>query len=186
MVPLTALWLPILVAAVIVFIASSIIHMAPLWHRTDYPAVPNQDQVMDALRPMNIPPGDYMIPRARDMAQMKTPEFTEKLKRGPVLIMTVMDEFAFTMGRTLTLWFLYCVVVSFFAAYITGRALGPGTDYLEVFRFAGATAFIGYACALWPISIWYKRAWSLTIKGTVDGFIYGLLTAGTFGWLWPQ
>ena len=58
--------------------------------------------------------------------------------------------------------------------------------YLRVFRFAGATAFIGYAVALWQMSIWYRRAWSTTIKATVDGLIYALLTAGTFGWLWPR
>jgi hypothetical protein len=91
-----------------------------------------------------------------------------------------------SMGRNLALWFLYCIVVSVLAAYIAGRALPPGTPYLEVFRFAGATAFIGYSIALWQMSIWYHRAWSTTIKATVDGFIYGLLTAGAFGWLWPR
>ncbi len=67
-----------------------------------------------------------------------------------------------------------------------GRALGPGANYLHVFRFAGATAFLGYAGALSQMSIWYRRAWSLTIKSSFDGLIYGLLTAGTFGWLWPR
>jgi hypothetical protein len=55
-----------------------------------------------------------------------------------------------------------------------------------VFRFAGTTAFIGYSVALWQMSIWYRRAWSTTIKATVDGLIYALLTAGVFGWLWPR
>jgi len=91
-----------------------------------------------------------------------------------------------SMGRNLILWFVYCVVVSVFAAYIAGRALPQGTVYLNVFRFAGATAFIGYAAALWQMSIWYHRAWTTTIKSTVDGLIYALLTAGTFGWLWPR
>jgi len=90
------------------------------------------------------------------------------------------------MTRSLGLWFVYAAVVSLFAAYIAGRALAPGTDYLEVFRFVGATAFIGYSVALWQMSIWYHRAWSLTLKATIDGLIYGLLTAGTFGWLWPR
>ena len=58
MTALTALWLPIIVSAVIVFIASSIIHMLPLWHKGDYPAFPNQAGVVEALRPMNIPPGE--------------------------------------------------------------------------------------------------------------------------------
>jgi hypothetical protein len=50
----------------------------------------------------------------------------------------------------------------------------------------GATAFIGHAAALWQMSIWYHRAWTTTIKSTVDGLIYALLTAGVFGWLWPR
>lgn len=185
MTPLIALWLPILVSAVLVFIASSIIHMLPLWHRNDYPAPPNQDGVLAALRPLAIPPGDYMAPRAKSGADMRTPEFTEKMTNGPIVIMTVMPSGPFKMGRQLSLWFVYLVVVSFFAAYIAGRALPPRADYLEVFRFAGATAFIAYSVALWQISIWYRRAWSQTVKETFDGLIYALLTAGVFGWLWP-
>jgi hypothetical protein len=77
-------------------------------------------------------------------------------------------------------------VVSVFAAYITGRALGPGANYLEVFRFAGTTSFLGYSMALLQTSIWYKRNWGTTIRVMIDGLLYGLLTAGTFGWLWPR
>jgi hypothetical protein len=57
---------------------------------------------------------------------------------------------------------------------------------LRVFRFIGAAAFMGYSFALWQMSIWYNRAWSSTIKSTIDGLIYACLTAGTFGWLWPR
>jgi hypothetical protein len=84
------------------------------------------------------------------------------------------------------LWFLYGIAVSVCAAYIAGRALPSGASYLQVFRFAGTTAFIGYSLALWQMSIWYRRSWVTTFKATVDGLIYGLLTAGTFGWLWPR
>jgi hypothetical protein len=186
MTPLAALWLPIVLSAVIVFVASSLIHMATPWHKNDYPALPEQDRVMDALRPFSLPPGDYMVPRAGSTEEMRSPEFTEKLKRGPVLIMTVLPNGPMSMARNLVLWFVYSAVVSLFAAYITGRALAPGTDYLQVFRFVGATAFIGYSVALWQMSIWYRRGWSLTVKATIDGLLYGLLTAGTFGWLWPR
>jgi hypothetical protein len=90
------------------------------------------------------------------------------------------------MGKSLFLWFVYSVAVGVFAAYVAGRALTSGASYLEVFRFAGVSAFLGYAGALWQMSIWYKRAWSITVKHTVDGLIYALLTGGFFGWLWPQ
>ncbi len=185
MVALTALWLPILLSAVFVFILSSIIHMTPLWHRNDYPPVPDQERLRAAVGPLSIPPGDYMVPRTFDAAEMRAPEFRRKIDEGPVLVLTVLPN-EWNMGRPLVLWFLYSLVVSFFAAYIAGRALGPGADYLDVFRFAGATAFIAYSVALWQMSIWYRRAWSLTIKSTVDGLLYALVTAGTFGWLWPR
>ncbi len=185
MTPLTVLWLPILLSAVAVFVVSSLIHMVLPWHKNDYPRLANQDQIMDALRPLAIPHGDYLIPRPSSRQEMRTPEFAEKLKTGPVVLLTVMDG-GLNMARNLVLWFVYVLVVSLFAAYIAGRALPPGAAYLHVFRFAGATAFIGYAAALWQMSIWYQRAWSLTIKATVDGLIYACLTAGVFGWLWPH
>ncbi len=183
---LDALWLPILLSAVFVFVASSLIHMASPWHKTDYPKLPNEDQVLDALRPLRIPPGDYFIPRPSSRDEMRSPQFAEKMKKGPVMVFTVMPNETMSMARNLVLWFLYTAVVGLFAAYIAGRALPPGAAYLQVFRFAGATAFIGYSLALWQMSIWYRRAWTTTLKATVDGLIYACLTAGTFGWLWPR
>jgi len=90
------------------------------------------------------------------------------------------------MGKSLVLWFLYSVVVSVFAAYVAGRALGPGAQYLQVFRFAGCTAFTAYSLALVQPSIWYGRNWGTTVKSMFDGLVYACLTAGTFGWLWPR
>ena len=90
------------------------------------------------------------------------------------------------MGSQLAQWFVYCLIVGVFAAYITSRAAAPGAEYLSVFRFAGCTAFIGYSLAHMQRSIWFKQAWSTTLKNMFDGLIYGLLTAGSFAWLWPE
>lgn len=180
------LWLPILLSSVLVFLVSWLIHTVLGWHKNDQRQIPDQDRVQDALRPFAIAPGEYMLPRANSMKEMCTPEFTEKLKKGPVALMTVFPNQTFSMGKSLVLWFLYCVVVSIFAAYIAGRAVPAGEPYLNVFRFAGCTAFIGYSLALWQALIWYGRALSTMIKLTIDGLIYGLLTAGVFGWLWPR
>jgi hypothetical protein len=183
---LLALWLPILLSSVLVFVVSSIIHMALPWHKNDYPKMPNEDKVRDALRPLAIPPGDYMVPRPSSREEMRTPEFVDKMKQGPVVMLTVWPNGPAQMGKNLVSWFVYAAVVGIFAAYVAGRALPVGADYLSVFRFVGATAFIGYSLALWQMSIWYGRAWSTTIKATVDGLIYACLTAGIFGWLWPR
>ncbi|OGU02584.1 MAG: hypothetical protein A2W29_04095 [Gemmatimonadetes bacterium RBG_16_66_8] len=182
---LSALWLPILVSAVFVFIVSSVIHMALPWHKDEYPKVPDEDKLRNALKPLNVPPGDYMVPRAATTDEMKSPEFAEKLTQGPVLILTVLPNGPWQMGRNLSLWFIYSVIVSVFAAYVAGRALGPGSEYLAVFRFTGATAFVGYALALWQMWVWYHRSLKTTVKATVDGLVYALVTAGAFGWLWP-
>ena len=186
MVSLTALWLPVLVAAVLVFLASSLIHMVLPYHRTDFAKVASEDQVMDALRPFGIPPGDYMVPSPTSPGGAQAPEFVAKVKRGPVVMMTVFPSGPMAMGRSLASWFVFCIVVGVFAGYLTSRALPVGAPYREVFRFAGTVAFAGYALALWENTIWYKRAWTTTLKSTIDGLIYALLTGGTFGWLWPQ
>jgi hypothetical protein len=185
MVPLSSLWVPILVSAVFVFVASSIIHMVLGYHRNDFAPLPQEGQVLDALRSFNIPPGEYMAPRAASMADMKSPEFLEKMKRGPVVAATFFPLGQWSMGPLLFQWFLFSVLISIFAAYVAGRTLASGTAYIEVMRIAGTVAFAGYSLAYIPASIWYRRKWSTTFKNLFDGLVYGLLTGGTFGWLWP-
>ncbi|MGE5244676.1 MAG: hypothetical protein ACM3SQ_10665 [Betaproteobacteria bacterium] len=182
---LSALWLPILLSAVFVFVASSVIHMASPWHKSDYPKLPDEDRVREALRALAIPAGDYMIPRPSSREEMRSPAFADKVRTGPVAVFTIMPGGSMSMTRNLVQWFVYCIVVSVFAAYIAGRALAPGAASLQVVRFAGATAFVAYSAALWQLSIWYRRAWSITIKATVDGLVYAILTGVTLMWLWP-
>jgi hypothetical protein len=186
MVPLMSLWIPILLSAVIVFVASSILHMVLPLHRNDLRKFPKETDVLDALRQFNLPPGDYAAPMPGSPAGMKSPDFIEKMKKGPHVFMTISPGGSPSMGPYLAQWFVYSIVVSIFAGYIASRALGVGAHYLSVFRFVGATAFMGYSLALAQHSIWYRRNWGTTLKSMLDGLIYGLLTAGTFGWLWPR
>ncbi len=186
MVTIPPLWLPILLSAVIVFVASSIIHMVLTYHRKDFGKVPAEDDVMDALRKFEIPPGEYVIPCAQSPEEMKSEAYLDKTKKGPVAFLTVIPNGPPAMGTSLVLWFLYSILVGVIAAYVAGRALGPDAHYLGVFRFVGCTAFVGYSLALLQNSIWYKRAWGITLKSMFDGLVYALLTAGTFGWLWPS
>lgn len=179
------LWLPIVLAAVIVFAVSSVIHMAPLWHRSDYRAIPQEAQVMSALRPLNIPPGDYIVPWTTHK-EMKSPEFQEKMKQGPVMLASVLPNGPVSMGKPLALWFVYLLIVGFFSALIAGHLLPAGTLYPRVFKVVLTCSFMGYALALLQNSIWLRRSWVVTLKGCFDGLIYAALTAGTFGWLWPR
>jgi hypothetical protein len=186
MTSMTALWLPILLSSILVFVVSSIIHMASPWHKTDYPKLANEEQVMDALRPLAIAPGDYFMPRPASMADMKSADFQAKMARGPRVLMTVMPPGTAAMTRELSMWFAYLIVVSILTAYVAAHALLPGAPFRAVFRFAGLVSFIAYASALWQLSIWYRRAWAITLKATVDSVIYGVVTAVTFGYLWPH
>jgi hypothetical protein len=185
MVPITALWLPILLSAVAVFILSSIIHMVLGYHKNDYAELPNEKQVLDGLHKYNIPSGDYHFPHPKSMKDMKSADFIEKMKKGPVGILTIIKRTSPSMGKELVLWFIYSIIVGVFVAYIVSRRVDPGEEYLTVFRFAVVTAFAGYSLALLQNSIWYSRKWSTTIKSMFDGLLYALLTAGIFGWLWP-
>ncbi len=186
MVPITALWLPILVSAVLVFVWSSIVHMALGYHRRDYGKLPSEDSVLEALRGAGVGPGNYAFPHVASMAEMSAPAVVEKRKRGPVGLMNVIPSGPPAFGQSLVLWFAYSVVVAVFVAYLTGRAFGPGTPYLTVFRYAGTIAFLAYASTHATDPIWKGERWSTALSHTFDGLVYGLLTAGTFGWLWPR
>ena len=186
MVPVTSLWLPIVVSAVFVFLASSVIHMVLGYHANDLRQVPNETGVQDALRPFNLAPGDYGLPKPASAAAMRDPAFIEKRQKGPVAFITVIPSGAPSMGAALGIWFVYSLIVSGCAAYVAGRALGVGATYPQVFRFAGTAAFLAYSMSLPQNSIWWGRNWGMTLKSMFDGLIYGALVGGTFGWLWPR
>src|SRR5207253_2158262 len=105
MVALLSLWMPILLSAVAVFVASFVLHMLIPFHRSDYRKLPAEDEAMEALRRLNIPPGDYMVPRPGSPAALKDPAFLEKYKAGPVVVMTVMKSGSVGMGPQLAQWF---------------------------------------------------------------------------------
>ena len=187
MISIPSLWLPILLSAVLVFVGSSVIHMFLTYHKNDFSKVPNEDEAMDALRPLNIPPGDYVLPYAGSMEVMKSEAYKAKVEKGPVAFFSVQAPGAlFNMGPQLAQWFVYCLVVGVVAAYVGGRTLGAGADYLAVFRLTGTVAFACYAMALPQRSIWYKQNWPATLRSMFDGLVYSMLTAGAFGWLWPS
>ncbi len=185
MVDVTALWLPILVAAVLVFFASSISHMVLPFHRADYGRAPSEKQLQESLRSFNIPAGDFMVPCPGTPAEMKAPEFQEMFTKGPIVFMTVQPTGSMAMGGKLGCWFIFCVFVGIFAGYVAGITLPPGADYRVVFRVTGTVAFMAYGFALWEGVIWYNRSAMTALRSSIDSLVFGLLTAGAFGWLWP-
>ena len=182
---LTQLWLAIVLSAVFVFVVSSIMHMLIPIHRGDFRKLSAEDVVLEQLRSHALSPGEYMFPCAGSMKDMGTPEMLEKYNRGPVGFLTIMAPGPVNMAKALSQWFVYSLVISVFCAYVAWHVLDPGAHYLSVFRIVGTVAFLAYAGAYAPNSIWKGIRWTTTIKYFFDGAIYAMVTAGTFGWLWP-
>lgn len=182
-VSLMSLWLPVLLSAIIVFVASSVIWMVLKYHDSEWKKLPDEEATRTALRGASA--GQYALPHAASAADRKSPEWREKYKEGPAAMLNVVPHGSLAMGKQLTQWFIYCLVVSFLVAYVTSVALTAGSDYLNVFRIAGTVAVLSYAGAAPIKAIWFGSTWSATAKDVLDGLIYGLLTAGVFGWLWP-
>lgn len=185
MIPIVSLWLPILVSAVVVFIASSIVHMALGYHRRDWQRVPAEEEVMASLRQYQIPPGDYLMPYPYPPAVANSPEFKARAEQGPRATFTVIPSEPQSMVKSLVLWFLYSMVVALFAGYVAGVVLAQGTGFMLVFRITSTVAFAGFALAHWQETIWYSRNLGTTLRNTLDALIYSLLIGGVFGWLWP-
>jgi hypothetical protein len=185
MVSLGALWLPVLLSAVLVFVLSSVIHMVLGYHNRDYSPLPNEEAVRAAIRSGNPEPKQYIIPYC-DPKAMGSPEMKRKFAEGPVAVLNLKPSGAFTMGPNLIQWFVFALAVSFFVAYIASRALPAGSEYLRVFQVVGAVAFLAYAAGQLPAAIWMGKPWAVAWKEVFDGLVYGLATAGVFGWLWPR
>jgi len=185
MVTLAQLWLPILLSSVFVFFASSILHMAlKFWHMPDCSGFSNEDEVGAAMRKGNASAGMYMIPYCKP-EQMKEQATQDKFKQGPVGIIFLRQPGMMNMGVFLGQWFVFCVLVSVFCAYLGGHVMAGATPYIRVFRVVGTAAFMAYALGSVPNAIWWGHPWKSQVKHMIDGLIYALLTAGTFGWLWP-
>ena len=184
MVPVTSLWLPIVLSAVFMPSPARDPHGARI-PRERLAPLPNETGVQDALRPFNL--ARRLRPaQAGSAAAMSDPAFIEKRQKGPVAFITVIPSGASSMGAMLGIWVVYSLIVSGCAAYVAGRALGVGATYPQVFRFAGTAAFLAYSMSLPQNSIWWGRNWGMTLKSMFDGLIYGALVGGTFGWLWPR
>ncbi|MDQ2985890.1 MAG: hypothetical protein M3R13_04110 [Armatimonadota bacterium] len=177
---LSDLWMPILVSAVFVWIASFLMHMVLPFHKGDWKGLPDENRVAEALS--GIPAGNYMLPHGT-MADMKDPAFQERQRRGPNGTITIWDGMV-NMGKNLVLTLLSYILIGVFVAYVCWHAFAGDTpEYLDVFRIAGTVAFMAHGLAYIPHVIWYRhvRLW----PELLDAAIYGMVTAGTFGWLWP-
>jgi hypothetical protein len=183
--PFGSLWLPVIVSAVVVFLGSSVVHMALKYHKSDYKALPQEEGIRDALRKADAAPGVYFTPYCADMKEMKKPEMMEKYAKGPVALITLYPKGAINLGKHLALWFGFSLFVSFTAAYVARHTLQPGAAGMLVMRITGTVAFAAYGLSHVSDSIWKGQPWSNTVRALVDAVIYSILTGLTFRLLWP-
>jgi hypothetical protein len=181
---ITVLWLPILLSAVVVFVASAILHMVLKYHQSSCFHLNNEEQVLAAMRAQGVKPGYYHFPYTTH-AEMKSAATDEKFKLGPVGFLTILPSGPPNMGKYLGSWFAYCIVVAFFTAYLTSNTIPAGAPFLFVFRAAGTAAIMTFALGPLANGIWKGQPWKMTLLEAFDGLIYGLLVGVVFAWRWP-
>ena len=186
MISLEQLWIPIVLSAVLVFVASSLIHMVFKWHNPDYRKLANEDEVRAAIRASNAAPGQYLIPHCIDPKEMQKPEMQQKFKDGPVGFLMLRAPCAPSMGKPLGQWFALNLVIAIVAAYLAAKTLPVGATFLGVCREVSLVTFLAYAGGSVSAAIWMAKPWNSAAKECLDAFIYGLVSAVAFAWLWPR
>lgn len=186
MVSMRELWEPILLSSGAVFVSSAVIWMALPYHKHDLTGVKNEDALRKALKDQELAPDQYAIPFAAEQRARTTPEFQQKMKDGPLAIITIRAPGLPNMGKMLGVWFVHLLVLSSFIAYVAGRTFGHGAEFVWIFRIVSTVALIGYAGALPIHSIFWGRPWRVTVKDMFDGLLYALITGAIFGWFWPR
>ena len=186
MLSLAHLWLPILLSAAAVWIASAIVWMALPHHKGDFKRLPDEDAVMNVVRSQNLAPGVYSYPDCQDQSRAKNPEFMAKVKEGPVGMLHVWPPNAFsTFGRKMVMTFVSCVVVSAMLAYLGTLGLHTGDDFMKVFRFIGTAGIMAYCLSRIPADICFSTPPRTMAANFVDGIAYGLITGAIFAAMWP-
>ena len=183
---LLQLWLPILLSAVSVFIASSLIHMLFKWHNSEYRGFANEDAVRAAINQGGAKPGIYFIPNMADCSkeQMQDPVFQAKFTEGPVAKIIVRPAGAMSMGKPLLLWFLLALLVAAAAGCVAFFAVGAG-DGNRGGQIVGVVTLLAYGVGSVVQGIWWGAPWRSVLKDLLDAIIYAVVSALAFCWLWP-
>jgi len=180
------LWLPILVTAVLIFIASSLIHMVFKWHNRDYLKLGNEDEVRAVIRAGSPAPGQYVIPHCMDMKDMAGEAMKQKFREGPIALLTVRANGMPNMGKSLGSWFVYCIAVAALAACLAIGAFPAGKEHANsAGHLVGMISFLTYFGGSVQLAIWMGKPWGAVAKDLLDSLIFGTISALVFMWLWP-
>lgn len=183
--PFGSIWLAVVVSAVAVWIASSIVHMLLGYHKADYSGFSNEDEVRAAIRKGGPAPGYYSVPHVEEMKSLGQPEVKAKFVEGPRALIALVPNGPPTMGKELAMWFGLNLLVSFLVGYVARHSLTPATDGRTVLRIAASVAFIAYGIGPLVDKIWRGLPTGNVVRALIDAVIYALVTGAVFFWLWP-
>jgi hypothetical protein len=180
------LLLPIVAAAVAVFIVSIVVHMAMPWHKSDYANMPDEAAAIAAIASLNLAPNDYAVPNPRLPSGVRNPDFIAQFERGPTFHMTMIPSGGMHMGKYMGAWFGFMLLIAAIAGCVTSAIVPPGGNLHAVFHFSAIVTACSYGFGGWTQSIWYHQKWSTAFKGTFDAILYGLATGAVFMLMWPK
>ena len=182
---LIPLWLPILLSAAAVWIASALVWMALPLHKQDFIGLPDEDAFMNFIRTSGIKPGNYAFPDSRDREVMKSEKVQEAWKEGPLGHLSVWQT-PCTMGGKMVATFIVYLVVGTLIAYLTRVALPGAAPFAKVFQVAATASILAYCFSFIPNALWFGSYKRTIVATFIDGIIYGLITGAIFAWRWPH
>ena len=179
---LTVLWLPIIVATVVLWILSFVAWVVMFLHFPDFKKLDAEDEIMDLVSEKNVPAGNYMFPHAGSKAEQGKKEYQDRYMAGPRGTLNVYD--VPNMGLNMVLTIVYFLVTAITIAYITEVACPAGdaeNTFMKVFRIAGTIGVLTYASSPVLHRIWFKAR---MITDMIDGVAYGLAIGLIYALLW--
>ncbi len=183
---LSELWIPILVSGGMCFVWATLAWVILPYHQTEWKRLPTEHDVLEALRKNIPPPGLYSFPFARGTDRTRA-DIRAALEKGPVGYVAITTAGRVDMSRMVVQSIIYYLLVSTLVAYVAWNAgLKLGAPYLSVFRMVGIVTTMAYVLGSVPESIWFGRPWKSWAIQLGDGVGFGVVTAATFAWLWPQ
>lgn len=185
MVELTDLVLPILGAAVAVFVVSALIWTVMPHHKTEWRPIANEDEFLAALRESGVTAGLWFFPKAMQWEEQKQPGAKERLSAGPKGYLTVLPAETQHMGKAMGQSFLKDLVIAVLIAYLASIGLPAGAEYSDVFTFVSVGYLLAYSAAEFSAAIWFGMPWLSLWKRVADALVMGLVAAGIFASLWP-
>ncbi|MCC6425806.1 MAG: hypothetical protein IT435_03190 [Phycisphaerales bacterium] len=179
-----ALWLPILVSAVAVWIASAIVWMAMPHHKKDYIELPDEKGFTAFLKSQNIPAGVYGFPDCKTPEKRNSPEMKEAWQHGPMGMLYVWKT-PMSMGGKMFATFLVFLCASAGIGYLASIAITGSPEGMHVFRIVATAGTLTYCFSFIPNMIWFGAYRRTIVANIVDGIAYGVITGLVFMWMWP-